>query len=291
MRLALPGAILFLLFLVPAAPGLRGQADFDYTVTFGDSLTHNDILWMVYGTTRDLYEDDPNEAVFRKGAAAGDSLANYAVAGSTSVHVGWQVDTYLFFEWLGLEDTATLVGFEIGGNDILGADDILKASPPGVDPQADAIIDGLIARILSNLQALYIDLHCQILVWTIPDVTQIPDYYGALTPQEIDNLRAHIERANAVIRSLDQYPMVTVADVYQIVQDFIASPPVIQGTPLVPPPQHGDYADLFADEVHPTAVTNALLANEFIQAINAKWHDVIPFYTEQELADLAHIAD
>jgi hypothetical protein len=66
-------------------------------------------------------------------------------------------------------------------------------------------------------------------------------------------------------------------------------PPVIFGHALVPPPAYGEYDHLFADEIHPTAVGNALIANYFIVSMNAKWLDDIPLYSRSELADLAHI--
>ena len=51
----------------------------------------------------------------------------------------------------------------------------------------------------------------------------------------------------------------------------------------------GVYAGLFADDIHPTAVANALVANEIIDVMNAKWGAGIPRYGDAELAALARI--
>jgi hypothetical protein len=83
---------------------------------------------------------------------------------------------------------------------------------------------------------------------------------------------------------------VAVLNLYAAVRKFIAVPPVIFGHPLVLPAASGDYDDLFADELHPTAVTNAILANKIIQVVYQKWDDHIPHYGEAQLAKLAHIS-
>jgi len=98
-------------FILLFAPAALGQADFEDVVCFGDSLTHNDLLWIAYGTPPDLYEADPMEAVFNKGAESGDQLASYAVAGSESSDVSYQVDLYLFFRLIGAQDAASLYCF------------------------------------------------------------------------------------------------------------------------------------------------------------------------------------
>jgi hypothetical protein len=82
--------------------------------------------------------------------------------------------------------------------------------------------------------------------------------------------------------------MVTL-NTFWFLQYAMENPPVIFGHQLVPSPAYGDYDHIFADEIHPTAVGNALLANLLILRINNKWSDDIPFYNFQELADLAHI--
>ena len=108
---------------------------------------------------------------------------------------------------------------------------------------------------------------------------------------EIEGLAAlrPVGRVNDRIRSLDKYSFVVVLDLYALSQAMVDNPPVIFGHELVGPPAYGGFDHLFADTIHPTAVGNALIANAIIARINAKWGDDIPLYTEEELADLAHI--
>lgn len=266
------------------------QANFTNMVTFGDSLTHNDILGIVYGNPQDMYGKDAMEAVFSKGASGGDKLTNYAVAGSESSQVAIQIDLYEFFQLIGFQKNATLIGFEIGGNDILNNTDLLVGYAPGQNPSADEVIDRLIANARKDLLRLRRSHQsAQFIIWTIPDVTLTPRLWYGLTPWEIANLREHIERANHLIRNLRKYPFVVVLDLYRLMPAVIENPPVFFGQQLVAPPDYGNYDHLFADEIHPTAVSNALLANIMIQIINSKWNDSVPLYTEEELADLARI--
>ncbi|MFQ6104301.1 MAG: SGNH/GDSL hydrolase family protein [Candidatus Glassbacteria bacterium] len=268
-----------------------GQADFTDTVTFGNSLTHNDLLWLVYGNPPDLYGMDPMEAVFNKGAVTGDELTNYAIAGSESDDISLQIDLYEFLRILQIQDKATLFSFEIGANDILNNISLLSANAPGEDPSADAVINNVINDMLQDLLRLRSShMDAQFIVWTIPDVTLTPDLWNELSPDEIDNVQAHIERVNRLIRLAgNRFQFVIAFDLYWLIQQIVANPPAIFGHQLVPPPDYGDYDNLFADEIHPTAVSNALIADVIIMEINSKWNDTVPLYSLEELADLAHI--
>jgi lysophospholipase L1-like esterase len=264
------------------------QANFDSFVTFGDSLTHNDVLGTVYGTPQALYGADPMEAVFLKAAFPGDDLYRFAVAGSLSDDVSGQIDLYEFLVAIGFQERATLISLEAGSNDVLDHFALLAASAPGQNPTADAVIDGIIA----NLRADFLRLRRShpgvlFLVWTLPDVTLAPRYFGLLTPTEEQNVRAHLFRVNRLIRKGNNKPRFVVLDAETALGEIIATPPILRGQPLVPPPAHGEFGDIFADEVHPTSVTNALAANETVLGINDKWGNAIPLYTEDELADLA----
>jgi lysophospholipase L1-like esterase len=280
------GAALFLLVTVPVA---LGQADLEDVVCFGDSLTHNDLLWIVYGNPRDLYEADPMEAVFNKGSDPGNQLVSFAVGGSESDDLIHQIDLYLLLRFLGTQDQASLFCVEIGGNDVLNNDNLLGANPPGQDPAADAVIDNIISNIKDGLLSLWIsNPTAQFVVWTIPDVTLTPDLWN-ITQTEAANIRAHVERVNQFIRSLNRYNSVVVFDLFKLIRHLVNNTPVLFGHPLVPPPANGNYDNLFADEVHPTAVANGYMANLIIFSINRKWNDGIPMYSAAELADLAHI--
>lgn len=101
------------------------------------------------------------------------------------------------------------------------------------------------------------------------------------------NIRLHIERLNRFIRQMGKGPQLAVLDISRILTEVSLNPPVILGTPLLPPPYFGFATAVFADPIHPTAISDGILANEMIEQLNAKFDDNIPFYTEEELADLA----
>lgn len=260
-------------------------------VTFGDSLTHNDLLGFINGNPQDMYGADPMQATFNKAARSGDSLQNYAIAGSTSQLVSAQIDVYDLQRIIGSQPRADIIGYEIGGNDILNNIDLLAQF--GVAENAAA--DGVINRILSNQMNQLSDLasthpNGRAVLWNIPDVTFTPELFGLLSAQEIANVQAHTQRANEFINGLAGLPNVIVIDLYAAISEVVANPPVIFGTPLVPPPAFGNYDHIFADSIHPTAVSNAIVANGIIATINKKWGMAIPLYSEQELAALARIS-
>ena len=276
-----------LLVVGPAAPA---QAEFRAAVSFGDSLTHNDLLGLLSGLPQSMYGDDPFEAMFDKARRSGDDLSSYAIGGSVSSNVGIQIDLYELFVTLGVQRRATLIHFEIGGNDFLGEIPLLGASPPGVDPRADAVVDNLLWNMTNDLLRLAASHPtADFILWTVPDVTLTPELWNAITPAEQANIRAHLGRANASILAAGALDRVAVFDSYRALQIVVANPPVLFGQQLVGPPAVGDFDHLFADTIHPTAVTNGIAANGLIQLVNSKWGNAIPFYTPGELADLAHI--
>ena len=286
LRYLLCGLGFGLLASVPAA----AQAELSQVVTFGDSLTHNDLLGFANGVPQDLFGADPMEAVFDQGARAGDRLDNYAIAGSEAAHVQVQIDLYQQFVRFGLQAPATLFHYEVGGNDLLNNVDLLAAHAPGADPAADAVIDGILANMTRDLQELAAGAPAaQFVVWTVPDVTMSPEHWGRFSPAQEANLRAHAERANRRIRRAERDPRVFVFDFYAEGRAMVLDPQVLFGRTINPPPQYGDYDDMFGDSIHPTAVSNASLANAMIAGINAKWNDTIAPYSDEELADLAHI--
>jgi phospholipase/lecithinase/hemolysin len=282
--------LLFLIVSYTASPS-HAAARFTRVVTFGDSLTHNDVLHLRSRLPRKMYGKDPMEAVFRKGMARGEKLRNFAVAGSFAVessdhplNIARQVDVYEFLLFIGRQKEATFVSFEIGGNDIINDIQFLVSAD---EPQGERLINDIIADIEDSwLRLRNLLPNAQFLIWTVPDVTLTPKL-SDLSDVEAANVRAHIERVNLFISSLAVDHRVLVFDHYTIMQELVAVPPVVAGQVLVPPPENGHFNDLFADNRHPTAVSNALVANEMIKRINEHYEDTIPLYSEQELAALA----
>lgn len=263
------------------------QLDFQHSICFGDSLTNNDFLGLVYGNPQSLYQEDPFEAVFNKARQAGDTLNSYALAGAQSRQLATQIDTYELLEFLGLAPTATLFHIEMGGNDFFDNELLLGAFPPGANAQADAVVDRLLQRLESALKRLRGRKGVEVILWTVPDTTLTPRGLLALTAQQRTNIQAHLKRCNDRIRAFRGRPRVAVLDFVPLQRFVINNPPVIQGNALIPPPAVGDYDHIHADDVHPTAVGNALIANAMIQLLNQKFGESIPLYSEQELADLA----
>jgi len=277
--------VLLALFLAPIA---TGQADFSSSVSFGDSLTHNELIGFPFRIP--LYGDDPMEAVFKKARLSGNKLTNYAVAGSHAVHVLAQMGAYGIQVAANRQALATMISYEIGGNDILDNDRKLGASPPGRDPSADKMINDLLKNIFEQLFLLYVyHPSAKFVIWTIPDITYTPKEWSKRNTTEGKNIRAHLNRINMAIRSLELYPQVVVLDTEVIIRDLAMNPPLIHNRRLIGPPAKGDYDNMFADEIHPTAVSNALLANFILDRMNARWKTTFPKYTENELAALARI--
>jgi len=284
--------ILFPALLTPlllAAP-LAAQGDRGASVSCGDSLTHNDLLYLIEGLPRDMYADDPFQAAFDQAADPGDNLASYAVGGSESKHLRTQIDLFDFMVLLGLEPRPTLINIEIGANDLLNNRSLLASAAPGEDPEADAVID----RLLINLErdSRYLGgkyRAADIVLWTIPDILLTPDHWEEFNATETANIRAHTLRANEAIRNAERFSRVGVYDFKLLLDDLVADPPVLFDHALVPPPAYGDYDHLFADDLHPSAVQNGYHANGILETLCAAWGGSYTPLSERELADLAHI--
>jgi len=265
--------------------------DFSSTVSFGDSLSHNDVLARVYDNPEDLYGLDPMEAVFEKGAASGDVLVRYAVAGSLSRQILMQVLLYDSLRRKGRQEEATCISFEGGANDFLRSRAILAAYVPGESAEADRVVDGVMINTWLSLLWLYrASPGARFVVWTVPDVTVTPDVMDdGLSSAGQANLKAHIERANRFIRSFGRYDFIAVFDLYEAQRRLVTSPPSVGSHPLVGPPAKGGYDHLFADAVHPTAVANALIANTLIETLNGRWGGNVGQYADAELRALARV--
>jgi lysophospholipase L1-like esterase len=280
----------FAFVFIIISPAAYGQIRFSETVSFGDSLTSNDRLWIYFDNPEDLYGADPMEAVFKKARGPNAELTNYALEGTVSDQLHFQVDAYeANLDW-GDQNSATFISIETGGNDVLDEVALLGKYAPGTNAVADEVGRNIYRNMRSALGALR-GWHprANFVVWTIPDITLTPGLWHKLSKRQIQNIRAHLKRVNKAITKLGGSKHVVVLDLYALLQDFVANPPVIYGQALLRPPVTGKYNSIFADKIHPTAVSNALIANAMIEAINKKWGLSIPLYTKRELAWLAHI--
>ncbi len=284
--------IMFLLIGLSSSPAWS-QVETYRSSSFGDSLTDNDSLYWLFGTDPAIYGADPFEAMFNKAAGTGDQLANYAILGSTSADVLLQIQAYAAARDANAIERSTLVSIQAGANDFLDPENLafLAAAPPGESDAADAIVNGIRQNLVRSVQAIKKIDKAQVIVWTVPDVTLTPYglYYG---PQGIaaENVRLHIERLNHFIRGMNHRKQIAVLDISSILTAAIFNPPVIAGVPLVPPPYFGFSYAIFADPLHPTAVSNGITANMLIIQANMTFGDSIPLYSEDELADMAGLS-
>jgi phospholipase/lecithinase/hemolysin len=280
-----------LLFLVLLAPATAwSQVNTKRSVSFGDSLTDNEYLFLLFGTDPLIYGADPFEAVFNQASEPDDTLTNHAVLGSTSADVLDQVLAYAESRWWGEQPPATLLSLQAGGNDFLTTEILLTlaTAPPGESDAVDAIVNQIRRNLLKSLFLLQAtDRRASVVVWTVPDVTLTPFVLPfGLDAQSLQNISLHIERLNQSIRLLGRQKRLAVLDISRVLTEVSLAPPTIDGVTLVPPPLFGFGAAVFADPIHPTAVSNGLLANELITTLNEKFDDQIPLYTDSQLGQL-----
>lgn len=275
--------------LAPAQAG-EPPLSFAVTVTFGDSLTANGDGLDLPLKTRALYGLDPMEAVFRKGAGPADRLANYAMGGARTVDLQRQFEAYAAAVGRGSHGLATLISYEIGGNDLGACLPKLILGPPGRFESVDRPVDELIATIKNHV-GLALQGHpaARVVAWTVPDITVAPAVCDRFKGRLGSNVRAHVKRVNDALRELRDRPRLLVADLDALWKSIEGDPPRILGRLLEKPPAFGKPGALFADPVHPSAVTNSLIANHIIDGMNRRFGVRIPAYTERELAMMTSI--
>ena len=93
LRPQIISGILVLLLGLGDSP-VWSQLNTSRSSSFGDSLTDNASLYVLFGTNTVIYGADPFEAVFKKAANSQDQLSNHAVLGSPSAEVLHQVNIY-----------------------------------------------------------------------------------------------------------------------------------------------------------------------------------------------------
>lgn len=279
--------------LASSAAPAQTIVDTSHTVTFGDSLTDNDEIYLYFASNPAAYDRDPMEAFFAKASSPGHALTNFAVLGSESSDVLLQVQYYSSLRRQQLLPAGTLFSLQGGGNDLLDIPNqsynlfVLANAAPGESEEADAIVDGIRRNLTRSLRILKRD-GAPVVLWTIPDITLTPYVLSlGFNAQQTANLRAHILRANRYLRAIGRAEGTILLDLNQQQFYYTFNPPVIEGTVIQPTPAFGLLTDQFADPIHPTGVMNALLANELIDIVNTQFGRDIPLYSEEELGDIA----
>lgn len=259
----------------------RAQVDFTSTVAFGDSLTDNSPFQPLGGA-------DPVETLFRQAAATGSNLSVQARSGARLLDVNLQFLNYVVEVQNGVINApGTLFSYEIGTNDLVAFEATLKVAPPATNPAGVQLVDGLLQGMANQLSALsQVHPNAKFIVWTVPDVTTMPGGLTFWSAAERANIRAFVDRVNAAIRPLNANPNVLVFDFEFGLTSLILNPPTLGMTTLLNTPGFGTPRHLFADSVHPTAVTNGMLANWLIANVNLKWGTTIPLLSIAQLRGL-----
>lgn len=284
--------LVLLQFLAASTSLLQAEVNTTRSVSFGDSLTDNDYLFLIFDNDPFLYQADPFERMFQKAASQGDVLENYAVLGSESQHVLQQVRQYVSARSAGQLPPATLLSLEAGGNDFLNEAKLFQLAnyPPGANEAADEIVNSIRQNLMQSVRLLRQVDDAPVVLWTIPDVTQVPvSYLYGFSPDQLSNLRLHVARINQFLRHQTKRKDLVLMDMAEVLNMATYSPPVIMEQIIYPAPLVGSPTYIFADPIHPTAVANGILANEMIQSLNKKLADDIPLYSEEELGTMAGI--
>ncbi len=282
--------LLLSLFLVATTVAYRPVAnqsipDFSSFVTIGDSYTDND-----FGRPVSMYGADPFEALFDKASAPSDVLSNFALGGTVTQDLPRMIGNYERAVSRGTVQPATIFGLEIGTNDMFDILHDIKGVVAGQDPIADALVDGILDRIkLATKYLLTTHPGSSVILWNLETARCWPAFPNITNPQW-NNIDTHYQRINQALAQAPQYSSrIIVLDMYQVFGQLCTQPTVIRGTELKRPPRWFGWDYVCADPYHPTAVSNAIIANQMISDLNLTTGTSIPLYTEAELATLARI--
>jgi hypothetical protein len=110
---------------------------------------------------------------------------------------------------------------------------------------------------------------------------QNPDF--VLDAAEVAQISARVSAFNAIIAAEAGAIGMPVVDVHALFAQFSAAPPVVAGVTLTPRFLGGLFS---LDGVHPSDFAHAVLANAFIQRINAHFGVSIPYLGEEALIEI-----
>ena len=113
------------------------------------------------------------------------------------------------------------------------------------------------------------------------DGSILEDPAFVLDADEVAAIQTHTEALNAVIRSEAAGQGCVLVDMHRTFGEMASAPPVVGGMAL----DAGYLGGLFSlDGVHPSDTAHALIANEFIAAMNAAWGLGVPLLSKARLA-------
>lgn len=114
-----------------------------------------------------------------------------------------------------------------------------------------------------------------------PSLLQNPDW--VLDAQEIAKLQQDVINLNNVIKQKAARYGVPVVDIYAVFERLATNPPVYGGVALR---TYFNGGLLSLDSVHPSNISHAIIANEFIRVMNASMGTAIPEIPQAELDNI-----
>lgn len=242
------------------APGVGHAVSFARVVALGDSLTHAQ-----------------TNAVPLVARQLGVPLQNLAVPGATTATLlsGGQLEQAVALD-------PTFAFLWIGGNDI-------KNDPVHFVARQ---WDGWLANYTTALDGL-LATGADVVTANLFDLSYTPWIYANIAPNPSDALLELIRDTtvawNERIGEIAAARGVPVVDVFSLFDGMAAGDVTVAGRTFVMAPASGDGMHMFHDTMHPSLVARGLIANAFIDEMNATYGLSIERLSEQRLADIAGV--
>jgi lysophospholipase L1-like esterase len=255
VRRALPVLVLALL-----APGAASGVSFATLVALGDSLTRAQ-----------------SNAVPHVARQLGVPLHNLAVNGATtgSLLSGGQLEQAAALD-------PTFAFLWIGGNDM--KNDPVRFVARDWDAwlaSYTTALDGLLAT------------GADVMTANMFDVALAPWIYSNITPNPSAGLLSLLRDTtiawNQRIEEIAAARGVAVVDVFSLFEAMAAGDLRVAGHRFALAPARGDGMHLFADTMHPSLVARGVIANAFIDELNAVYGLAVPQLSEATLAGIAGV--
>lgn len=255
---------------------------------FGDSLSDNGNLFRAIGLPPDPYldgrfSDGPvwNEGILQDFTAAGEVSANFAFGGATAVANGDPVpDLSLQLGSFGASVPKAALGDRPLASLWFGANDILDAIEDfanglKVDSEVLAAAAAAADAVGAGVRALDLSGITDFAVWNLPDIGLTPRYQlfepgsATLASEASKAFNAQLDIVLAGLK--DDGLQVTKIDTAGLFAEVLADPGAFDLKNLTTPCAllGGVPCDdfLYFDDIHPTTVAHAVLADTFVAAV------------------------